>query len=172
MATTSNAINTANPATQRQMAPQSLAGKRARSILYWFMTVSVALPIGSGGVSQMLLYQHNPHGVIPVLGYPTYFFAILGFWKVLGAIALLVPSLPLIKEWAYAGIFFDLTGAALSYAMVGGFGVYDFHLVAPLIITGFTVASWALRPESRKIGLLLPARSSAASMDTRAANIA
>ena len=172
MATTSNAINTGKPAAQGQAAPQSLAGKRARSILYWFLTLSVALPIGSGGVSQMMLYQHNRHGVIPVLGYPTYFFAILGCWKVLGAIALLVPRLPLLKEWAYAGIFFDLTGAAVSYATVGGFGVYDFHVLAPLIITGFTVASWALRPESRKIGVFSSAKNGAATMNTRAANIA
>jgi hypothetical protein len=136
------------------------------------MTLSVALPIGSGGVSQMMLYQNNPHGVIPVLGYPTYFFAILGFWKVLGAIALLVPRFPLLKEWAYAGIFFDLTGAAVSYAAVGGLGVYDFHVIAPLIITGFTVASWALRPESRKTGVVLPLKGGAAGMNASAASIA
>jgi hypothetical protein len=95
--------------------------------------------------------------VVPVLNYPTYFFAILGFWKVLGAIAILVPRFPRLKEWAYAGIFFDLTGAAASCAAVGGYGAYGFHVIAPLIITGFLVASWALRPESRKIGVLIPA---------------
>jgi hypothetical protein len=87
-----------------------------------------------------------------------YFFAILGFWKVLGSIAILVPRFPLLKEWAYAGIFFDLTGAAASCAAVGGYGVYGFHVLAPLIITGFCVASWALRPPSRAIGVLLPAK--------------
>lgn len=107
---------------------------KTRNIAYWTMTILVALPLGSGGVGQMAQFQANPHGVVPVLGYPTYFFAILGFWKVLGAIAILVPRFPRLKEWAYAGIFFDLTGAA---------------------------ASWALRPESRTIGILFPARSSA-----------
>ena len=87
-----------------------------------------------------------------------YFFAILGFWKVLGSIAILVPRFPLLKEWAYAGIFFDLTGAAASCAAVGGYGAYGFHVLAPLIITGFCVASWALRPPSRAIGVLLPAK--------------
>ena len=130
---------------------------RAKSIVYWTMTILVALPIGSGGVSQIWQYQANPHGVVPVLNYPTYFFAILGFWKVLGAIAILVPRFPRLKEWAYAGIFFDLTGAAASCAAVGGYGAYGFHVIAPLIITGFLVASWALRPESRKIGVLIPA---------------
>jgi hypothetical protein len=92
-----------------------------------------------------------------LLGYPLYFFRILGFWKVLGAIAILVPRFPRLKEWAYAGIFFDLTGAAASVAAVGGYGAYAFHVITPLIIAGLTVASWALRPESRTIGILIPA---------------
>ena len=131
---------------------------KAKSIVFWMTTVLVALPIVSGGVSQMWMYRVNPHGVVPELGYPTYFFAILGFWKVLGTIAILAPRFPRLKEWAYAGIFFDLTGAAASCAAVGGYGVYAFHVVAPLIMTGFLVMSWALRPESRKIGVLFPAK--------------
>jgi DoxX-like family len=130
---------------------------RARSIVYWTMTILVALPIGSGGVGQLIQYRANPHGTVPVLGYPLYFFAILGFWKVLGAIAILVPRYPRLKEWAYAGIFFDLTGAAASCAAVGGYGAYAFHVIAPLILTVFTVASWALRPPSRTVGVLSPA---------------
>ena len=122
------------------------------------MTVLVAMPIGSGGVGQMAQYLANPHGVVPVLGYPMYFFAILGLWKVLGAIAILAPRFPRLKEWAYAGIFFDLTGAAASCAAVGGYGAYGFHVIAPLILVGFTATSWALRPESRKIGVLIPAK--------------
>jgi hypothetical protein len=82
---------------------------------------------------------------------------ILGVWKVLGAIAILVPRFPRLKEWAYAGIFFDLTGAAATWAAVGGSGE-AFHIIAPLIIAGFTVASWGLRPQSRIIGVLFPAK--------------
>jgi len=130
---------------------------KTKTILYWFTTVSVAMPIGSGGVGQMMQLRANPHGVVPVLGYPMYFFAILGIWKVLGAIAILVPRFPRLKEWAYAGIFFDLTGAAASCAAVGGYGAYAFHVVAPLIIAGFMMASWALRPPSRTLGALFPA---------------
>jgi len=129
----------------------------SKSVVYWTMTILVAFPIGSGGVSQIAQYLGNPHGVVPELGYPLYFFAILGFWKVLGAIAILVPRFPRLKEWAYAGIFFDLTGAAASCAFVGGSGAYAFHVIAPLIIAGFTVASWALRPQSRTMGVLIPA---------------
>lgn len=127
-----------------------------KSIVYWTMTILVALPIGSGGVGQLMQYRAHPHGTVPVLGYPLYFFAILGFWKVLGAIAILVPRFPRLKEWAYAGIFFDLTGAAASCAAVGGYGAYGFHVIAPLILTGFTVASWALRPASRTLTVLSP----------------
>ena len=131
---------------------------KTKSIAYWTTTILVALFM-SGGVTQIWQYRVNPHGVVPQLDYPLYFFAILGFWKVLGAIAILVPRFPRLKEWAYAGIFFDLTGAAASCAAVGGYGAYGFHVIAPLILTGFTVASWALRPESRKIGGFVPATS-------------
>jgi hypothetical protein len=132
---------------------------KAKSIIYWTTTILVALPIGSGGVSQIWQFRANPHGIVPVLGYPTYFFAILGFWKVLGAIAILGPRFPRLKEWAYAGIFFDLTGAAASCAAVGAVGAYAFHVIAPLILTAFLVASWALRPQSRTLGVLFPASS-------------
>ena len=94
-----------------------------RKIAYWTTTILVAFFM-TGGVAQIAQYRANPHGVVPELGYPLYFFAILGFWKVLGAIAILVPRYPRLKEWAYAGIFFDLTGAAASCAWVGGYGAY------------------------------------------------
>ena len=133
---------------------------KIKSIVYWTMTILVALPIGSGGIAQMGQFHANPHGVVPILGYPMYFFAILGFWKVLGAIAIVVPRFPRLKEWAYAGIFFDLTGAAASCAAVGGYGAYGFHVIAPLILTAFMVTSWALRPPSRVLGVLFPAKNS------------
>ena len=135
---------------------------KAKNIAYWATTGLIAFFIGGGGLAQMWQYHANPHGVVPVLGYPMYFFAILGFWKVLGAVAILVPRLPLLKEWAYAGIFFDLTGAAASCAAVGGYGAYGFHVLAPLILAGLTIASWALRPASRTIGILVPAKNSIA----------
>lgn len=131
---------------------------RAKSIAYWIMTALVAFFIGGGGLAQIWQYRANPHGVVPELGYPMYFFLILGIWKALGAIAILAPGFPRLKEWAYAGIFFDLTGAAASCAAVGGYGAYAFHVITPLILTGFTVASWALRPPSRTIGIPIPAR--------------
>lgn len=129
---------------------------RARAIVYWTMTSLIAFFIGGGGVGQIWQYRANPHGMVPQLLYPTYFFAILGWWKALGALAILIPGFPRLKEWAYAGIFFDLTGAAASCAAVGGYGAYGFHVFVPLILTGFLVASWALRPPSRVLGVLFP----------------
>ncbi len=131
---------------------------KAKIVVYWATTGLVAFFIGGGGLAQIWQYQTNPHSVVPVLDYPMYFFAILGFWKVLGAIAILVPRFPRLKEWAYAGIFFDLTGAAVSCAAVGGYGAFGFHVLAPLIIAGFCVASWALRPANRSLGILFPVK--------------
>ncbi len=130
---------------------------RGRNVAYWTTTGMVAFFIGAGGASQVVRAIATPHAVVPDLDYPMYFFGILGFWKVLGAIAILWPGFPRLKEWAYAGIFFDLTGAAASMVAVGVYGAYAFHVIAPLVLTGLTVASWALRPESRVIGVLFPA---------------
>jgi uncharacterized membrane protein YphA (DoxX/SURF4 family) len=144
---------------------------KAKNIAYWTTTILVAFFM-SGGVAQIAQFKANPHGVVPQLGYPMYFFAILGFWKVLGAIAILVPRFPRLKEWAYAGIFFDLTGAAASCAAVGGYGAYGFHVIAPLLIAVLAVASWALRPESRTIGILFPATKGSLGINTKAAHSA
>jgi hypothetical protein len=132
---------------------------KGKSIGYWTTTVLVAFFIGGGGAGQLMQYHANPHGIVPQLEYPMYFFAILGFWKILGAIAILSPRFPLLKEWAYAGIFFDVTGAAASCVAVRGYGAYGFHVIAPLVIGALTVASWALRPPSRTFGALFPAKS-------------
>jgi uncharacterized membrane protein YphA (DoxX/SURF4 family) len=131
---------------------------KAKNIAYWTTTILVAMPIGSGGVAQLAHVPATVDGFVRILHYPPYFVTILGFWKVAGAIAILVPRFPRLKEWAYAGIFFDLTGAAASSAAVGGYGAYAFHILAPLIIAGLTVASWALRPPSRTIGILIPVK--------------
>jgi uncharacterized membrane protein YphA (DoxX/SURF4 family) len=131
---------------------------KSKNIAYWTTTILVAFFIGSGGVAQVARVQGTVDGFVHILGYPLYFVTILGVWKVLGAIAILVPRFPRLKEWAYAGIFFDLTGAAASNAAVGGYGAYAFHIIAPLVIAGLTVASWALRPQSRIVGVLFPAK--------------
>jgi uncharacterized membrane protein YphA (DoxX/SURF4 family) len=133
---------------------------KARNVVYWTTTVLIAFFIGGGGLAQVAHVKGTVDGFVHILGYPAYFVTILGVWKVLGPIAILVPRFPRLKEWAYAGIFFDLTGAAASSAAVGGYGPYAFHVLVPLFLALLTVASWALRPPSRVIGVLFPVTSS------------
>jgi uncharacterized membrane protein YphA (DoxX/SURF4 family) len=89
-------------------------------------------------------------GLIGRLGYPSYFLVILGIWKLLGAVALAIPRFPRLKEWAYAGVLFDLTGAVASQVASG---LIDAGTMAyPIVMAGVAVASWALRPPSRRLG--------------------
>ena len=117
---------------------------------YWASTALVAFAMGTGGVADFMRIPDAVEGM-RVLGYPAYFLTIIGVWKVLGAIAILAPRFPLLKEWAYAGIFFDLSGAAASHAASGDFGAYAFQIFVPLFLVLLTIASWALRPASRTI---------------------
>jgi hypothetical protein len=99
------------------------------------------------GAAMAFRVPQNIQG-LEALGYPLHFIVELGIWKVLGALTLLAPGLRLVKEWAYAGIFFDLTGAAVTAAANASAA---FHIIAPLLLIGILVASWALRPESRRL---------------------
>jgi len=105
-----------------------------------------------GGVLN-LAHASQATDTLSHLGYPAYFTWILGTAKLLGALAIVVPGLPRLKEWAYAGFFFDLTSAAFSRAMVGD-GVGD--IIAPLGFLALVLASWWLRPASRKLDFSNP----------------
>jgi hypothetical protein len=133
---------------------------KAKAIAYWVTTVLTALLIGSGGIMQVLRRPDAVEGIVR-LGYPVYFIVLLGIWKTLGAAAILAPRLPRLKEWAYAGIVFDLTGAAVSHAASGSAAG---NVVGPAVFALLALTSWALRPESRTVGSLFsakPARTSA-----------
>jgi hypothetical protein len=134
---------------------------KAKQIGYWVITVALALLIGSGGILQALQARDAVEGIVR-LGYPVYFVVLLGIWKTLGAAAILAPRLPRLKEWAYAGIVFDLTGAAASHAAKGS---GEGNVVAPVVFVALALASCALRPESRTLGKLFPA-GQAATADT------
>lgn len=127
---------------------------KARAIGYWVTTVLTALLIGSGGIMQVLRTPDAIAGITR-LGYPIYFIVLLGIWKTLGAAAILAPRLPRLKEWAYAGLVFDLTGAAVSHAASGSTAG---NVAGPALFTLLALASWALRPESRIVGALFPAK--------------
>jgi hypothetical protein len=120
---------------------------KLKTISYWVITAMVAFFIGSGGAAELARLPGNVEGLVR-LGYPIYFATIIGFWKVLGAIAILVPGFPRLKEWAYAGIFFNMTGAAATGVFVGAAA---WHVIVDLVLTALTVASWALRPPSRRL---------------------
>jgi uncharacterized membrane protein YphA (DoxX/SURF4 family) len=127
---------------------------RARTIGYWATTVVLALQFLAGGLTSV---AQPPVAVAGMqhLGYPLYFGTLLGIWKVLGALAIVAPRTPRLKEWAYAGIFFDLTGAAVSHAASGDPAA---HVVAPLVFVAIAMTSWALRPASRTLAVVRVAR--------------
>ena len=125
---------------------RSALGSRHRIIAYWVTTALVVFELALGGIWDILRVP-QVRGLIARLGYPQYFLVILGIWKLLGAVALVIPRFPRLKEWAYAGVIFDLTGAVASLLASG---LMDAGTIAyPLIMTGVAVASWALRPPSR-----------------------
>jgi uncharacterized membrane protein len=120
---------------------------KKRNIPYWLATVFLAVGMLAGGVQQ-LLQTGGYFDIAGRLGYPIYVLSILGAWKILGVIALLIPKAPLAKEWAYAGFFFALSGAAISHMAMG----QPVSEVFPsLILLLATVLSWYVRPADRKI---------------------
>ena len=114
---------------------------------YWAATGLVSAELGLGGIWDIARIPFV-RDLVTHLGYPQYFLVLLGSWKVLGAVALLIPRHPVLKEWAYAGAFFTYTGAIVSHLTTG----YDLAEVGLLtVLTALTVLSWALRPASRRI---------------------
>jgi uncharacterized membrane protein YphA (DoxX/SURF4 family) len=137
--------------------------RKMKVIVYWAATSVIAFELLAGGVTDLV---HGGTDVVagePVvevlahLGYPAYLLTILGLWKLLGGIVLLAPRFPRLKEWAYAGAFFVYTGAAAS-GVVRGWDDPGTLIWGPLIFAVITLASWALRPQSRVLGVLFPAQ--------------
>jgi uncharacterized membrane protein YphA (DoxX/SURF4 family) len=119
---------------------------KSKMVAYWVSTGILEFVLLSGGVGNLGHLWGTVEGVVNQLGYPMYFLTIIGVWKILGAIALLVPRFSRLQEWAYAGIFFEFTGAAASNLAVGNDAI---KLVIPMIFAGLAIASWALRPSVR-----------------------
>jgi len=120
---------------------------RLRLVAYWITTILGPASFVIGGV-LFLSRAEQPAATLAQLGYPAYLLTILGTWKLVGALAVVVPGFPQLKEWAYAGFFFELTGAAASHALNGdGVG----KILQPLVFLVLVAASWALRPASRRL---------------------
>jgi uncharacterized membrane protein len=120
---------------------------KTNKTIYWIATILLSLGMLSGGIAQILKVQQNVDGTVH-LGYPIYLMSILGVWKILGVIAILIPKFKLLKEWAYAGFFFAMTGAVISHIIVGDTLL---QFLAPFIFVILTIISWYLRPTDRKI---------------------
>lgn len=133
-------------------APQSRS-RWARLIVYWLFTIVVAFEMAAGALWDLLHIEYV-RAVLTHLGYPLYLLYIIGVPRIPCAMALLAPRFPRLKEWAYAGAFFNYAGAAASHLLAGDRTSF---WLGPLIFSGFTLASWALRPSSRRLGQTAPA---------------
>ncbi len=120
--------------------------KKSHKIIYWIATIWLALAMVASGVQQVFQMKSFADIVLP-LGYPMYFLTILGVWKILGAIVILLPRLPLIKEWAYAGFFFAMSGAVVSHLVMGNFA----EAMPSIILAIMVMISWYFRPVEKKL---------------------
>ena len=128
--------------------------KKRDKIIYWIATIWLALGMLSTGLVQLFKAKEGQGGVdmITHLGYPVYLLTLLAAWKIFGVVAILIPKFPLLKEWAYAGFFFIMSGAIFSHIAVGD---PMNELFPSLLLLVLTLVSWYFRPLDRKI---LPCR--------------
>jgi uncharacterized membrane protein len=123
---------------------------KGKLITYWIATALLAIGMLQSGIFAVLKTDQWVK-LVTSLGYPVYFLYILGVWKILGVIAILIPKFPLLKEWAYAGFFFAMTGALVSHLAVGDYEVKA--IMGPSFQALFVVLSWYFRPASRKVAV-------------------
>ena len=119
---------------------------KTNKIIYWIATLWLSLGMLSTAIVQLLNMKEEVE-LIKTLGYPVYFLTILGVWKILGVVAVLIPRSPLLKEWAYAGFFFAMSGAILSHIASGA----PTKIGPALLLLVLTVVSWYFRPADRKV---------------------
>ncbi len=120
---------------------------KTKKITYWFSTIFLSFGMLAGGIQQMLqIGGYNE--IVTQLGYPLYLLSLLGTWKILGVIAILIPKKALLKEWAYAGFFFAMSGASISHLAVGQTITEAMPSIILLLVT---VTSWYFRPNERKV---------------------
>lgn len=120
---------------------------KRNKIIYWIATIWLCFGMTSGAIFQIMQMEDAVKN-FEHLGYPLYLLTLLGVWKLLGVIAFLVPKFPLVKEWAYAGIFFAMSGAFISHLVMGDPFAETFPSVLTLVIA---FVSWYFRPADRKL---------------------
>ncbi|PBJ15720.1 DoxX family protein [Flavobacterium sp. ACN6] len=119
---------------------------KRNKFIYWIATIWLSLGMASTGTVQLIKMKEETE-MMTHLGYPLYFLTLLGVWKLLGVIAILIPKFGLLKEWAYAGFFFAMSGAVISHLACGD-GAKE--LFGPLLLIVLTIFSWYYRPAERK----------------------
>ena len=119
---------------------------RSHAIVYWIATALVAAEFAVGGVWD-LLRIHYVRTILEHLGYPAYFAIFMGLWKVPGSVVIVLPRLPRLKEWVYAGMVYEMTGAMFSH-LAAGDGIVAVSV--PLVVLGLIGVSWAGRPADRR----------------------
>jgi hypothetical protein len=134
-------------ATASEARVQGRRRLSVRVISYWTFTLFIAGEMVAGSMWDLLRIPFV-RAVFDQLGYPHYLSLILGVWKLPCAVALIVPRFPTLKEWAYAGAVFTYTGAVASH-MLSHDGPSKW--LGPSIFAAITFASWALRPDDRKM---------------------
>lgn len=120
---------------------------KRNKIIYWISTIWLTLAMLASGIQQ-IFHTKGFVDILVHLGYPLYLLTLLGIWKILGVAALLIPKFALLKEWAYAGFFFAMSGAAFSHIASNDSIKEIFPSLFLLILT---VVSWYFRPSDRKI---------------------
>lgn len=123
--------------------------EKRNKVIYVITTTLLSIGMTAGGVQQ-LLQIGGYNKIISTLGYPLYLLSILGVWKILGVIAILIPKFPLLKEWAYAGFFFAMSGAFASHLAVGKTFT---EAIPSLVLLLATVSSWYFRSADKKINI-------------------
>ena len=123
---------------------------KRNKIIYWIATIWLSLGMLSTGIVQLLKTEDEVE-MMTRLGYPVYFLTILGVWKILGVVAVLLPKFPVLKEWAYAGFFIAMSGAIVSHLMHGDEAK---EIFGPALLLILTIVSWYFRPSDRKLILL------------------
>lgn len=121
--------------------------EKRNKIIYWITTGLMSVGMLGSGIAQLMRSEEMLE-LIAHLGYPVYIMTIIGVWKIIGVVVILMPKLKVLKEWAYAGFFFLMTGALLSHLAMGDAGKAIF---GPLFQTIFMLLSWYFRPADRKI---------------------
>ena len=125
--------------------------KKRDRIIYWVATLWLSLGMVSTGVVQLMRMEEEA-SLFARLGYPAYLLTLLGVWKLLGVVTVLIPRFPLLKEWAYAGFFFAMSGAVISHLAMGDEAK---ELFGPVLLIVLTVVSWYFRPADRKVTRLI-----------------